>query len=368
MIDKTNNVTIDLDALPYNLEQIRTFLGKGTKIMGVVKSNAYGHGLVPVSKTLERSGIDYLGVSYIHEAIELRNDGISLPIVILCGVQTKDDARQAVENDLIPVLFDSTVAENLDRESQRQGKRTRIHIKVDTGMGRLGISHGEVGPFIRKINSLKSLDIEALTSHLSSADERSGTCTDDQTANFRRAIDTALSLGLHLTANNLANSAGIACHKQAHFEMVRPGIMLYGGLPSPQFESPVSLKPVMHFKGRVLQVRSLPARTPVSYGGTYVTNGPTQIAVLSAGYGDGLPRSMSNRGKVLVKGRRVRIIGRICMNLTMCDITGLNNVTPGDEVVFLGSQGDETITGDDMARWADTISYEVFCSIGHGYT
>ena len=191
MIDKTNSVTIDMAALPYNLEQIRTFIGKGTKIMGVVKSNAYGHGLVPVSKTLEENKIDYLGVSYLNEALELRREGIGLPIVVLCGIQTKDEARRAVENDLIPVLFDLEVAEKLARESEKQGKRTRVHIKVDTGMGRLGISRGEVGPFIRKMNLLKSLDIEALTSHLSSADELVGTCTEDQTASFRKALDTA---------------------------------------------------------------------------------------------------------------------------------------------------------------------------------
>jgi alanine racemase len=335
--------------------------------MGIVKSDAYGHGLLPVSQTLERNGIDCLGVAYLHEALEMRNEGIRLPIVILCGIQTKNEAREVVDKDLTPVLFDMTVAETLARESEKQGKRTCIHVKVDTGMGRLGISQGEIVPFISKITALRGLDIEALTSHLSSADERDGDFTGDQVKNFKKAVETARSLGLGLPSNNLANSAGIMGHKQAHFEMVRPGIMLYGGLPSPEFKSPVALRTAMHFKGRVLQIRDLPDRTPVSYGRTYCTEGPRQIAVLSAGYGDGLPRSMSNRGNVLIKGKKAPVVGRICMNLTICDITGLVDVKPGDEAVFLGSQGDETITGDDIARWAGTISYEVFCSIGHGH-
>jgi len=367
MIDKPNNLTIDLSALRHNLDQIRALIGQGIKIMGIVKSDAYGHGLLPVSQTLERNGIDCLGVAYLHEALEMRDEGIRLPIVILCGVRTKDEAREVVDKNLTPVLFDMTAAETLAREGAKQGKRVRIHVKVDTGMGRLGISQGEITPFIRKIASLKELDLEALTSHLSSADECVGGFTEYQVENFKKAVETARSLGLRLPSNNLANSAGIMGHKQAHFELVRPGIMLYGGLPSPEFKSPVVLRTAMNFKGRVLQIRELPERTPVSYGRTYYTESPRRIAVLSAGYGDGLPRSMSNRGNVLIKGKKAPIVGMICMNLTICDITGFVDVKPGDEAVFLGSQGDETITGEDLARWADTISYEVFCSIGRGH-
>lgn len=171
-------------------------------------------------------------------------------------------------------------------------------------------------------------------------------------------------MGLGLPLNNLANSAGIIGYKEAHLGMIRPGITLYGGLPSPEYKSPVTLKPVMHFNGRIQQIRDLPDKTPVSYGRTYHTKGLRRLAVLSAGYGDGLPRSMSNIGDALIKGKRVPIVGTICMNLTICDITGIDYVKPGEPVVFLGSQGHETITGDDLARWSGTISYEVFCSIG----
>jgi alanine racemase len=359
-----NNVTIDLSALIHNLNQVRKLIDRNTKIMGVVKSDAYGHGLIPVSQILEKNRIDCLGVSYLYEALELRKAGIRVPIVILCGIQTREESRQVVENELTPVLFDLTVAEILMQESARLGKKTPIHLKVDTGMGRLGISHKEIGPFLQRIMTLKHLDIKAIMSHLSSADDCESDFTDVQISKFEEVIQVARSMGLDLPFNNLANSAGIMAYKRAHFGMVRPGIMLYGGLTSPEFKSPVPLRPVMHLKGKVLQIRDLKGQTPVSYGRTYHTDGPCRIAILSAGYADGLPRSMSNRGRVLISEKKVPIIGTVCMNLTICDTTGLEDISTGDEAVFLGSQGQKTITGDDMAVWAGTISYEIFCSIG----
>jgi len=332
--------------------------------MGIVKSDAYGHGLLPVSQTLEKNKIDCLGVAYLHEALELRKNGIKLPIVILSGIQTRDESHEVVENDLTPVLFDLTVAEILAQESARHDKRTPIHLKVDTGMGRLGVSYTETGPFIQRIMALKNLELKGLMSHLSSADARKSDFTDMQIQCFEKAVEVGRSLGLSLPFNSLANSAGIMGHKKAHFEMVRSGIALYGGLPSPAFISPLSLRPVMHFKGQIVQIRDLPDRTPVSYGRTYYTSGPHRIAILSAGYGDGLPRSISNAGDVLIKGKKATIVGTICMNLTVSDITGIGDAKTGDEAVFLGSQGQQTITGDDIAKRTGTISYEVFCSFG----
>jgi len=364
MVNKPNSITIDLSALVHNLGQIRQLAGKETRIMGVVKADAYGHGLLPVSQTLEKNYIDCLGVAYLHEAVELRKSGIRPPIVILGGIQTREEAREVVEKDLTPVLYDLTSAEVLARESDQQGKKTAIHLKVDTGMGRLGISYTEIGPFIQRISTLKSLDLEALTSHLSSADKSEDDFTNTQIKRFKQAVEAARSLGCHLPFNSLANSAGIIGRQGGRFEMVRPGIALYGGLPSPEFSCPVSLRPVMYFKGSVLQIRDLPDRTPVSYGQTFYTNGPRRIAILSAGYADGLPRSMSNAGNVLIRGKKAPIVGMICMNLTAADITGIKDATAGDDAVFLGSQGGQTITGDDVARSADTISYEVFCSLG----
>lgn len=359
-----NTLKIDLSALVHNLSVTRRMIGQGTRIMGIVKSDAYGHGMVTISKALEENNIDCLGVAYTDEAIELRNREIGLPIIVLCGMQTEKEVREVVEHGLIPVLFDLKTVHALDREGRRQGKKSPMYLKVDTGMGRLGISCREVGPFVEAARSLENVEIKGMISHLSAADDPSDDFTDEQIRAFQDAINTAKSFGLDMLSNSIANSAGIMDQKGTHLPMVRPGIMLYGGLPSPGFMPPYILRPVMHFRGRILQVRDLPDHTPVSYGKTHYTKGVRRTAVLSAGYGHGLPRSMSNRGYVLIGGKKAQIIGRICMDITICDVTGIDGVKAGDEAVFLGSQGEETITGDEIAGWAGTISYEVFCSIG----
>jgi alanine racemase len=364
MVDSPNRVRVDLSALGSNLDQARRLVGPETRIMGVVKSDAYGHGLIPVSRKLEEKGIFSLGVAHLEEGLDLRRNGIRCPVVVLCGIRGREEAGAVIREHLTPVLYDLETAALLADECARDKRIIRVQLKVDTGMGRLGIDPGEVGAFLRRMTDFKMLKVEGLTSHLASADEPSREFTTLQIARFKRAIATGRSMGIDLPLNNLANSAGMIRHADSHFDMVRPGIMLYGGLPSPDFAGPPSLKPVMHFKGRVLQVRDLPADAPVSYGRTYYTPGTQKIAVLSAGYGDGIPRSLSNTGKVLVRGERCNILGRVCMNMLMCDATGLAGVDPGEEVIFLGTQADETITGDELAGWGGTISYEIFCSIG----
>ncbi|MEJ2588781.1 MAG: alanine racemase, partial [Deltaproteobacteria bacterium] len=222
---------------------------------------------------------------------------------------------------------------------------------------------GCAGAFDR-FAGFEHLALIGLTSHLSTADDPESDFVQAQRRRFERIVLSGRARGLGLRSNNISNSAGTAIHEDLHFEMVRCGIMLYGGLPNPEFISPVGLKPVMHFRARVLQLRVLEDRTPVSYGRTHYTEGNRRIAVISAGYGDGIPRRLSNRGFVLIRGKRVPVVGTICMNLTLCDVTDIQQVKVGDEVVMLGSQGNSRITGDEMAKWAETISYEIFCSIG----
>jgi alanine racemase len=364
MAYSSNIVTVYLSALAHNMGQVKKLIGPKTRIMGIVKSDAYGHGLIPVSRFLEKSRIDCLGVAHLHEALELRNNGIMLPVVILCGIQSREESEIVVDKDFKPVIFDFGIAEVLDQEAIRKKKQVTTYLKLDTGMGRLGIPHADAGPFIKRLSRLKGLCLEGLTSHLSSADEPDLDFTKDQIRHFKQAVDTGRTLGLDLPLNHLANSAGIMAHRDSHFDMVRPGIMLYGGLPSPEFTPPLPLKSAMQFTGRILQIREFPDRAFVSYGRTYSTKGRQRLAVTSAGYGDGLLRSLSNKGEVLIRGMRANIVGRVCMNMTICDITHIKDVRPGDEVVFLGTQGNEHVSGDDMARWADTISYEIFCLIG----
>ena len=367
-----NVLNIDLSSLVYNLNQVRKLIDPPIKIMGIVKSDAYGHGLLRVSRLLEDNGVHFLGVAHIQEALVLRKNGIRLPIAILCGIKTREEAEEVVNKNLTPVVFNLSSAELLDNEAVRKGKRVNIHLKIDTGMSRLGISYSDAGPFMRRLTDYPGLNLEALMSHLSSADEVDPSYTNAQIRNFKRALETGRAMGIALSLSHLANSAGVMAHESSHFNMIRPGIMLYGGLPSPGFVAPLPLKQVMRFKSEIIQIRDFTGNTPVSYGRRYYTNGPRRLATVSAGYGDGLPRSLSNRGKVLIGGRKVNMVGNICMNMFMGDITGIQHVMSGDEVIILGAQGGEIITGDNLAEWSDTISYEIFLSIGQvnarGYT
>ncbi len=359
-----NKVIIDLPAIVHNLGQVRKLVGPGVKIMGVVKSDAYGHGLIPVSTVLVDNNIDCLGVAHVFEAIELRQAQFKLPIVVLCGVSTAEECQYVVEYDLRPVLFDYFTLELLAQQAQSAEHCISFFLKVDTGMGRLGIPYDKVEAFVKKAMAFKSLKLVGLISHLSSADEKDSKFSQLQIERFQQAIKAVNSMGINLELNSMANSAGIMKYKQSHFDMVRPGIMLYGGRPSPGFIPPVALRPAMEFRAKVLQVRKLPDKTPVSYGRTHYTEGERTVAILSAGYGNGIPRSVSNRGNVLIDEEMMPIVGRVCMNLTICDITQKGNIRPGQEVIFLGRQGSKTISGDNIAGWSDSISYEIFCSIG----
>ncbi len=359
-----NTVTVDLSALKDNLSRVRELVGKETRIMGIVKSDAYGHGLIPVARELEKLHIDSLGIDYLSEAIRLRTEGVKTPVVILLGISKPQEAQKVAEYNLTPVIFDLDSARMLSEEGKKNGRSINVYIKIDTGMGRLGIDFRETDLFLKKFISMKGIKIEGLTSHLSSADQEDTVFTNTQIKNFREAISASRKLGLELTMNNLANSAGIIRYKEAHFDLVRPGIMLYGGLSCPDFANPPPLKNLMTFCSSVLQIRKVEHGTSISYGRTFYTDGSRKIAILSAGYADGLSRSMSNRGQVLINGQKARIIGRICMNLTIADVTSIKGVKKGDRACFLGKENGNTITADDMARWADTISYEILCSIG----
>ncbi len=359
-----NRLIIRLHAIAHNLEQVRKLVGSKVKIMGVVKSDAYGHGLIPVSSLLVKNKVDCLGVAHVFEAVQLRQADFKLPIVVLCGISTPEESSLIIENKLSPVLFDYSSVQLLARQAQSVGQVVPIFLKVDTGMGRLGIPFHEVNPFVKKIMEFSSVKLEGLVSHLSSADEKSSQYTKLQIKRFRHAIEEIRSLGINVDLNSMANSAGLMRYRDAHFDMVRPGIMLYGGMPSPEFNAPVQLKPAMELASKVLQVRNLPDGSPVSYGRTYYTKGHKRIAVLSAGYGNGIPRNISNKGMVIIRGKKMPIVGRVCMNLTMCDVTDATEVVPGDDAVFLGRQADNAIGPDEMAKWAESISYEIFCSIG----
>jgi len=359
-----NLVVIDHSALAHNLRRIRDLVGPGTGISAVVKADAYGHGMVGAARTFVKAGAERLAVAHVQEGVRLREEGLGCPIVVLCGVTTREEAAAAVEKDLIPVLSHPSPARTLDEEGRRRNKRIRVQLKIDTGMGRLGIPHTETGGFLDSVCGLKALELEGMVSHLSSADEPDRGFTESQIRRFEEVLNSARARGSSLSCSSLANSAGVLWYPESRLGMVRPGIALYGGLPSPGLEPPVPLAPAMTLRAQVLQVRHLHAGTAVSYGRTFVTKTDCRMAVTSAGYSDGLPRSLSNKGQAMIHGTRVPILGRVCMNLIMVDVSGVARVEPGDEAVFLGSQGGSVLSGDDVAAVCGTISYEIFCAVG----
>lgn len=359
-----NKTQIETSALIHNLKALQSLLGPQTAITAVVKADAYGHGMVRAARIFSEGGAQRLAVAHLNEALALRRAGIKPPIVLLRGILNRGEAEAVVEHDFISVLPEAETGVILNQESLRRGKRARVQLKIDTGMGRLGVAWSECGEFVARVLKLSGLHPEGLLSHLSSADEEDRSFSRIQIERFRSCLAAADAAGMETGASSLANSAGALWYPEARFGMVRPGIMLYGGSPAPELDLPVELRPAMSFKSLVIQIRDLPAHTPVSYGRTFVTSRATRVAVIAAGYGDGLPRALSNRGSVLIGGAKVPILGRVCMNLTMADISALPQVAPGDEAVFLGAQGKALLSGDEVAAAANTICYEIFCSLG----
>ncbi|HIC90698.1 MAG TPA: alanine racemase [Syntrophaceae bacterium] len=359
-----NTIEIDLGALRHNFQQVRRFIKPTTKIMAIVKSDAYGHGMIHVSKELSKLGVDFLGVGDVREGLVLRKAKISTPIVVLLGI-SEEECSTVIQNNLIPAVYRLDIAHRLSQEALKKGRIQKIHLKIDTGMGRLGIPAHEVTSFLSKIRSLKSLEVEALFSHLACAHESDEEYTRFQLERFKKAIVEAKKMGFSLLYNHIANSAAIIDYKEAHFDLVRPGIMLYGSYPSSQFKEKVSLKPVMTFKSKIIQIKRLPPNSGISYGRTYITPGEALIATIPVGYDNGYMKSLSNKGEVLIGGRRAKIVGVVCMNLLMAEVTNIPNVQVNDEVVLLGSQMKDVITAEEIAERAGTISYEIYCALGN---
>jgi alanine racemase len=352
---------VDLDALVWNFRQIRSKVGPRVKVLSMVKANGYGHGAPAVAKALAAAGNDAFGVAILEEGVELRQAGIQAPILVLAGAYP-DQVDQFFDNRLTPVIHALENAKELDRAAHGRNKTFNVHLKVDTGMGRLGFLAGEIDSWLPKIKKFKALKIEGVFSHFSHAESVEGSYTRQQLRLFQRVVEQLHDAGIAPLAH-LANSAATITLPAAYFDMVRPGLMLYGVYPSPAMASQISLKPVLSWKTRILQLKQVPVGSSISYGQTFITQRESLIATLPIGYADGYPRLLSNRGEVLVSGKRAPVAGRVCMDLTMIDVTDIEKIQPGDEVVLLGRQGDAEISADEMAAWANTISYEILTSI-----
>jgi alanine racemase len=363
MITSLVELTVDLAALRHNYLQLRRRLSPGAKLLAVVKADAYGHGLVPAARTLAAAGAEYLGVASLEEGLALREAGLERPILLLMGI-VPPESQAAVAADLDVVLYRQDVAQALEEAGRSLGKKARVHLKVDTGMGRLGLNPPEVLPFLEGMKNSSHLEVMGLISHLATADDADKTYTKKQLQEFLTLLASARGQGWELPLSHIANSAALVEVKEAHFGMVRPGISLYGSPPAPGRSWGVELKPVMSFATQVLQFKRLPPGSSISYGRTYTTTDWSTIAVLPVGYCNGYPRLLSNRGEVLLQGRRAPIRGRVCMNLTMVDVSHIPDVAEGEPVILLGTDGGDRLTADDLAAWAETISYDIYCTLG----
>jgi alanine racemase len=362
MVTSMVDLLIDLGALTHNYRALRRLCEPQVKFLAVVKADAYGHGLMPAARTLAAAGADYLGVGSLEEGLALRQAGVDLPVLLLLGI-LPEEAERAVAAGLELVVFRRDVAQAVAAAARSQGKKARVHLKCDTGMGRLGLAPQEVLPFLQGLKE-SPLEVVGLVSHLAVAEEEDKTYTRKQLKEFTALLTAARGQGWELPLSHIANSAALWEMKEAHFGLVRPGLMLYGSPPAPQRLLPVPLLPVMSLTSQVLQVKRLPPGSPISYGCTYTTPDWCDLAVLPVGYCNGYSRLLSNRGEVLIQGRRAPIRGRVCMNLTMVEVTGIPEVKEGDRAVFLGRDQGDQLLAEELAGWAQTISYEVFCALG----
>jgi alanine racemase len=349
---------VSLGALRNNLREAQRLVGAAVRVMAVVKADGYGHGAVASSRAFLEAGTAVLGTSSVAEAVELRTAGITAPIVVLGGVFPGEE-RDVAEHDLAAGVW------SLDRAraiaAVRNGRTVRLHLKVDTGMTRLGVDLPDVASAAAALRDIEGVTLDGLYSHFATADAVETAPAQAQIVRFREAL---AALGTPPPDVHLANSAAVMSQPPAHFTLVRPGLMLYGCAPASHLVERAALRPALRFKTAVAQVRRVPAGRAVGYGGTYVTSRASVIATLPIGYADGLHRLASNRGWMIVRGMRAPIAGRVCMDHTMLDVTDVPGVAAGDEVVVVGSQQGATISADEVAQWTETIAYEVLTSVG----
>lgn len=365
-IDQTR-LLIHHDAIAHNLRAMRALLPPGIEAVGVVKADAYGHGLVGVARLLQKEGIGFLATAFLSEARVLRQAGLELPIIVLAGVEP-DQASRAVALGVTPVVDRVEMVEALARAGRELGIKARCHLKMDSGMNRLGLRPPEVLEALELSRKLEGLEVSGVASHLATSGEPGDAYAAGQAKLFGELLAQARQSGFPLPEASLWASGGVLAPPLGGMEppgLARLGISLYGGLPSPGSAGIADLQGAMSFVTRLHAVRPVSAGSHVSYGCTWTARQDTWLGVLPVGYSDGYPRQASNRAQVLIGGKRAPVRGRVCMNLTMVDLTGFDPLPlAGDQVVLLGRQGKGEITVEELASWADTISYDITCSLG----
>ncbi len=367
---------MDTGAIAHNVQELRRITSPSARLMAIVKANGYGHGAVEVAGAALKNGADMLGVARMEEGLQLRNAGIVVPILIL-GYTPLEHSAILVSHDLTQTVYTFEAAEAISAAASSLHKTARVHIKVDTGMGRLGLlpdmprislmgKHlpGNAPRIIESMARLPHVTIEGIFTHFPAADSPDKTVTLQQLDRFLTFIDKLKAHGVEFSLRHAANSAALIDIPETHLDMVRPGISLYGFYPSAAVSrNRVSLKPAMTLKTRIIQVKKVPAGFYVSYGMTHCTEMQTTIATVAAGYADGVSRLLSSRGQMQVRGKRAHIVGRICMDLAMLDVGHIPDVQIGDEAIIFGGQGPESISADEIAESMNTIHYEIVTSL-----
>lgn len=362
---------VDLDAIAHNFAVISRSLSEGCRPIAIVKADAYGHGAVPVAQALRRAGADFFGVSNLEEALQLRRGGIDAPVLIL-AYTPPEEARRLSDNHITQTVLTPDYAAQLNDAAEKAGCRVQVHIKLDTGMSRVGLScrrDNDIAAAVREVAGvcrLPHLQAEGLFTHFASADEaRDDGFTAGQFERFMQVAEALEQQGIHLPVRHCCNSAATMVHPEMHLDRVRPGIILYGLAPDPSWMGALmDLHPAMELKTVVSMVKTIPAGTPVSYGRTYTCDHPITVATIPIGYADGYPRCMSGRARMIVNGRFAPVIGRVCMDQCMLDVTGIPGVEAGSVVTVFGRDGDAVLPVEEVAALDNTIHYETVCLIG----
>ena len=357
---------VDLIAIEHNYIQVKRLVGKDVMLMVVVKANAYGHGTVEISQVLEKMGVNYLGVATTDEAVRLRDHGIKTPILIL-GSTLPEEVKIAKDRDITITLCSYEILNEIKRLAKNEepgDARVKAHIKIDTGMGRIGIWHEEALKFVKEVASEKCVNFEGIYTHFSSAG-RDEFFTNYQVESFERLLIAIEKNWIKIPLKHAANSIATVDFKRSHLNLVRPGLIIYGMYPKHTFPKLIKLKPAMSLKTKVVFIKDIPPGRSISYGRTFISQRPTKIATLPIGYADGYNRGVSNKAQVIVRGQFAPVVGKVTMDQTLIDVGHIKGIKIGDEVVLIGKQGRHEIHVEQLARLAGTIAYDFICGISN---
>ena len=355
-------VEIDLNILRHNLSAIKKQVWPDKKIMGVVKADAYGHGDYEVSRVLLNNGVEMLSVAILEEGIQLRDVGIKAPLLLFGGI-FEEQIDTIIHHSLTPTIYDVKLAGILSEKARSLNKIVKVHVYVDTGMGSIGVRYDKAAEFVKCIKDMKNLFIEGIYTHCACSDEKETGYTNLQIKRFKDVLTALDAINIHIPLKHMANSGAIMNYPDSYFNMIRIGLSLYGYYPSEEVSRDIRISPVMTFKTKIIHIKDMGHGDTVGYGRTYKIINPTRVATLPVGYADGYNRLHSNQGEVIIRGTKAPVIGRVCMDQCFVDVSDIEGVSVGDEVILYGSQGQETISAESVARQLHTIPYEITCNV-----